>query len=115
MLFTLCLHWTSVLQYKPSWDTMVFSGNTMKGQFLLQQTVLEDNRPPSEPVEFKDVAWSRCAIRCCFSREMGDNKKVFYISFHFYPTYAPLSSTRISPQTVTTEELKLLHTTDPRQ
>lgn len=87
----------------------------MKDHFLLQQTVLEDNRPPSEPVELKHVAWRLCTIRCCFSREMGENKKVFYISFHFYPTYALSSSSHISPQTVTTEELKLLHTTDPRQ
>lgn len=37
------------------------------------------------------------------------------LSFYFYPTYALLSSSCISPQTVTIEAIKLLHATDPRQ
>lgn len=107
----LCLHWASALQTKPSWDTMVFWGNTIKDHFLLQQTGLEDTRPSLEPVQLKHVVCRPCTTRCCFFREMGKKS----LSFHFYPTCALLSSSCISPRTATIEELKLLLTTDPRQ
>lgn len=99
---------TEVLQTKHNYKAMDFWWNTTEVHFLVQQTELEGTRSSLKPVQLTHVVWRLCK-RCCFFREMGRKS----LSFHFYPTYALLSSFCISPRTVTIEEIKLLHTTDP--
>lgn len=101
------------LQPKSRCGAKGFWGSTTKHHFLFQQTGLEDTRPSSKSVQLRHVVWRPCTTRCSYFRQVA--KKPHHLSFHFYPTSALLSSSCISPRTVTIEELKLLHTTDQRQ